>query len=509
MAELPLPRDHGDGDRELNLGEPDPGELHLGELPAAVRHVLATLIGAGHEVAVVGGALRERLHDGAVTAGDWDVATSADPDAVAALFPTARWLNRFGTVTVPGTPLVEVTTFRIEGALSRPAAPGRGPLGRLAGRGPGAPRLHDQRHRLAAGRSRRRPGRLVDPFGGRADLRAGILRAVGDPEARFAEDALRIIRGARFAAGLGLRIDPPTAAALRALAPTLNGVSGERVRDELLRMLSVPAPPSAALRQMEALGLLAVVLPEVAALRGVPQAKLIPGDALDHTMRTVDAAPAEALLRVAALLHDIGKATTLAGGHFIGHERVGADLAARVLQRLRFPAAEIARRRARDPAPHVRLRAELDRCRGTPLPAPRRPGSARAAARPSPGGQPRGGRGRGGGRGGARARRAHPTGRGGASAILAGHLAIDGNDVQAALGIGSIAGGRHDPRRAAGTRPRRPRPQRPRDAPGRWRARARRRSLASRVSGESTHSLRSLRGLPRGAARCYNRRSLT
>jgi poly(A) polymerase/tRNA nucleotidyltransferase (CCA-adding enzyme) len=436
VAELPLPRDHGDGDGELSLGEPDPGELHLGELPTAVRHVLAMLIGAGHEVAVVGGALRERLHDGAVTADDWDVATSADPEAVAALFPTARWLNRFGTVTVPGTPLVEVTAFRTEGAYRDRRRPDDVRFGAtlaedLARRDFTINAMAWQPTDLDAGH-----GRLVDPFGGGADLEAGILRAVGDPEARFAEDALRIIRGARFAAGLGLRIDPPTAAALRALAPTLSGVSGERLRDELLRMLSGPVPPSGALRQMEALGILPVVLPEVAALRGVPQAKLIPGDALDHTMRAVDAAPAEPLIRVATLLHDIGKATTLAGGHFIGHERVGADLAARVLQRLRFPAAEIAavehairhhmfayepnwtdaavRRFLRRVGPD-RLELLLALRRADNLASG--VGEAGDAAERALVERIR------------RVGAAHP-------AILAGHLAIDGNDVQAALGIG-------------------------------------------------------------------------
>ncbi len=331
MAELPLPRDGRDR------------ELILGDLPVAVRRVLAALVDAGHEVAVVGGALRDRLRDGSSAAEDWDVATSAAPEEVAALFPDARWTNRFGTVTVPGTPLVQVTAFRTEGSYVDRRRPDEVRFGAslgddLARRDFTMNAVAWQPIDLATGR-----GRIVDPFGGRDDLAAGVLRAVGDPAARFAEDALRIVRAVRFAARLGLRIDPATAAAIRELAPTVATVSGERIRDELLRMLTADAPPSLALRLMEELGILGVVLPEVAALRGVPQAKRVPGDALDHTLRAVDAAPGRPpLVRVAALFHDVGKATTLTAGHFIGHEWVGADLAERALRRLRLPAGEIA-----------------------------------------------------------------------------------------------------------------------------------------------------------------------
>ena len=126
-------------------------------------------------------------------------------------------------------------------------------------------------------------GVLVDPHRGVDDLRAGLLRAVGDPSPRFDEDALRMVRAARFAARLGLRIDAATADAIRANAPAAASLSGERVRDELLRMLEAtdPArPPSSAIRLLEELGLLTVLLPELAALRGVPQAKALAGDAL-------------------------------------------------------------------------------------------------------------------------------------------------------------------------------------------------------------------------------------
>ena len=167
---------------------------------------------------------------------------------------------------------------------------------------------------------------------------------MGDPDARIAEDALRMVRAVRFATRFDLHLDAATAEAIRRHATAARSLSGERVRDELLRILSGEAPPSRALRLMEELGLLAILLPELAALRGVPQDKALPGDALDHSLRAADALPADdPLLRLAGLLHDLGKATTLSGGHFIGHERAGAALAEGVLRRLRLPRADIDR----------------------------------------------------------------------------------------------------------------------------------------------------------------------
>ncbi len=186
-----------------------------------------------------------------------------------------------------------------------------------------------------------RRGALIDPHGGQSDLAARVLRAVGDPAERFAEDALRLIRAARFAGRFELTIAPPTEAAIRELAPTVASVSAERVRDELVRILRDDPTPSRAIGLLEQLGLLPVILPELAALRGVPQAKAVPGDALDHSLRAVDAAPPDdpPVLRLAALLHDLGKAETQRGGHFIGHEKVSAEQASEVLRRLRVPRA--------------------------------------------------------------------------------------------------------------------------------------------------------------------------
>ena len=308
-------------------------EVAYPAMPERVVGVLATLADAGHEAALVGGSVRD-LVLGDVPADNWDVATSAIPEQVVALFPGATWQNRFGTVTVGANPAVEITSYRAEGEYADRRRPTEVRFGvtldeDLARRDFTINAMAWLPTDLAA-----RRGRLVDPFGGRRDLADRLLRAVGEPLDRFAEDALRLVRAARFAGRFGLRIDPATEAAIVDLAPTVASVSQERIRDELLRMLALDLTPSGALGLLERLGLLAVVMPELTALRDVPQSKAIPGDALDHTLRAVDAAPPEPepVLRLTALLHDLGKATTLRDGHFIGHERVGAELAAVVLR---------------------------------------------------------------------------------------------------------------------------------------------------------------------------------
>jgi poly(A) polymerase/tRNA nucleotidyltransferase (CCA-adding enzyme) len=279
-----------------------------------------------------------------VDPGDWDVATAASPDVVAGLFPDSSWTNPYGTVTVRSGPMtVEVTTYRTEAGYRDARHPDQVQWGT---------RLEDDLERrdftinamawvpddLAAGR-----GHLVDPFGGQTDLTAGVLRAVGEPEQRFTEDALRLLRAVRFATTLGMTMDPATEAAVARLAPAAASLSGERVRDELLRLLAAEAP-SRGFVLMERLGLLGGLLPELAALRGVEQGKVLGGDALDHSLRTMDALPADdSILRLAGLLHDVGKASTASGGHFIGHEAAGAELVEERLRALALPRADIDR----------------------------------------------------------------------------------------------------------------------------------------------------------------------
>lgn len=291
----------------------------------------------------MGGCVRDLVRG--VEPGDWDIATSAHPEVVAALFPDSTWTNPFGTVTVRSGPMrVEVTTYRTEATYTDARHPSDVQWGTrldedLARRDFTINALAWVPDHLEAGR-----GHLVDPYGGQADLAAGVLRAVGDPVERFEEDALRLLRAVRFATTLGLMLDSALEVAVQQLAPSAARLSGERMRDELLRLLAWEGAPSAGFALMEGLGLLGVVLPELAALRGVEQGKALGGDALDHSLRTADALPpADPLLRLAGLLHDVGKAPTAADGHFIGHEAVGAQLVERRMRALAFPTTDIDR----------------------------------------------------------------------------------------------------------------------------------------------------------------------
>jgi putative nucleotidyltransferase with HDIG domain len=337
MADVPLPRP------QLSRWSPtaeDSARLAAERIaaasPSAVGRILARLAEAGHAAYVVGGSVRDALLDR--PARDWDLASDALPERVVELFPGAVYENAFGTVAVrDGDEVVEITTFRVDHEYADFRRPHRVEFGTdvatdlarrdftinaMAWGGP-----------AGAGRA------LVDPAGGLEDCAARLIRAVGDPTVRFREDALRMIRAVRLATELGFTIEPATLAAIRDQAALAGHLSGERVAAELDRLLAAPRP-SAGLRLLADTGLLAVTTPELDAQRGVGQAKIAGDDLWDHTVRAVDAAPADRpVVRWAALLHDIGKPATAADGRFIGHESVGAEMASDLLRRLRIPRA--------------------------------------------------------------------------------------------------------------------------------------------------------------------------
>jgi tRNA nucleotidyltransferase (CCA-adding enzyme) len=317
-------------------------------IPAPVLDLLRSLWAAGHAGYAVGGSLRDALLGR--PAHDWDLATDAPPDRIVGLLPGAVYENRFGTVAVRREgELYEITTFRSDHDYADFRRPHRVEwTDRLD---LDLARRDFTVNAMAWGAGRRdrageptpaAPG-LVDPFDGRADVEARILRAVGDPAARFGEDALRMIRAVRLAAQLDFTIEPATLEAIRTKAELVAHLSGERIAAELDRLLAAPTP-SVGLRLLESTGLLRSISPELAAQRGVAQDK-IPGDDLwDHTVRSVDAAPPEnPIVRLAALVHDIGKPATAADGHFYGHDKVGAELARDLLERLHYPRAVVER----------------------------------------------------------------------------------------------------------------------------------------------------------------------
>jgi tRNA nucleotidyltransferase (CCA-adding enzyme) len=319
--------------------------------PTQVWAVIDHLHAHGHAAYIVGGSVRDALL-GRVPK-DWDLATDARPDAMLLLFPGAVYENAFGTVAVRRDgEVLEITTFRNEHEYADFRRPHRLEFGDdirddLARRdftvnaiawGRDAPEA-----RVAADASDAslvEPA-IVDPFDGIADLGRRVLRAVGDPGTRFREDALRMVRAVRLAATRELEVEPATRRAIADNAPLVVHLSGERIGTELTHLLAAPRP-SVGLRLAQETGLLAVVSPELGAQRGVPQNKVAGEDLWDHTLRAVDAAPADRpIVRLAALLHDLGKPATLADGHFHHHDDVGASQAVELLERLRFPRAAI------------------------------------------------------------------------------------------------------------------------------------------------------------------------
>ena len=313
--------------------------------PDSVLTILGRLWASGHAGYVVGGSLRDVLLGREPS--DWDMASDALPERLVELFPGAVYENRFGTVGVREAGEVhEITTFRTDHEYADFRRPHRIEFGNrieldLA-------RRDFTINAMAWGADA--PGEgvaatpvLVDPHGGLADVEARTLRAVGDPRARFEEDALRMVRAVRLATTLDFDIEAGTLAAIAAQSSLVAHLSAERVAAEVEKLLAAGLP-SVGLRLMAATGILAVISPELAAQRGLPQNK-IPGDDLwDHTVRTVDAVSSEhPVVRLAALLHDIGKPATMANGHFLGHDAVGAELAVAFMERLRLPKAVIER----------------------------------------------------------------------------------------------------------------------------------------------------------------------
>ncbi len=298
---------------------------------------LQAALGPDAELALVGGAVRDELLGRAHA--DWDLATALLPEAVMARARTAglRVIPtgiQHGTVTVilDGEP-VEITTFRSDGDYRD-------------GRHPESVRLgvslaEDLARRDFTINAMAQPldgGRLVDPHGGQADLRAKVIRAVGDPLQRFAEDGLRPLRACRFAAQLGFGIEAGTLAAIPARLPVARKVAVERVLVELTKLLT-GIHPEIGLERLRESGLLDLWLPELAPMKGCGQNRHHRFDVWDHTLAVVRLAPADAALRWAALLHDAGKPGTRTdeGGevHFYGHEGRSLELAATLLGRLK------------------------------------------------------------------------------------------------------------------------------------------------------------------------------
>ena len=304
-------------------------------IPSPVRACMDALENAGFATYLVGGCVRDAYLG--LPPHDFDLCTAALPEQTEAVFSHRKLVlagKKHGTVgVITEDGVVEITTFRLEGGYE------------------------DSRHPqwvnfvtdIEADLSRRdftvgamaySPTRgFADPFGGRSDLDRRILRAVGDPAARFEEDALRILRGIRFAARFRLTVEKATHEAMIALAPRLNNIARERVFEELCRFLLWAKTEDL----LTFAPILAAAIPELAPTIGFDQHS--PHHAYDiftHTAHVTAAVPADLPLRWAALLHDVGKPATFTTdetgrGHFYTHAKIGAELADRILHGLKAP----------------------------------------------------------------------------------------------------------------------------------------------------------------------------
>jgi poly(A) polymerase len=303
--------------------------------------ICATLRRNGYQALLAGGCVRDLLL--ARVPVDYDIATDTLPDQVMALFPDSVAVGaQFGVVFIPRDGFkVEVATFRSDGNYSD----GRRPDQVLYAK---SPEEDVQRRDFTINGLMMRPetSDVLDFVGGQADLKAGVIRAIGEPDRRFTEDKLRLMRAVRFAARFGFAIEPETFAAIRRHAHEIGVVSAERLRDELTKLLT----EGAARRGFELLdetGLLAGVLPEVAAMKGVEQPPQYhpEGDVWTHTLLMLEGLPAgpPATLAWGVLLHDVGKPPTFRSVaetgdriRFDGHVDIGVRMGEEICRRFRF-----------------------------------------------------------------------------------------------------------------------------------------------------------------------------
>jgi poly(A) polymerase/tRNA nucleotidyltransferase (CCA-adding enzyme) len=310
------------------------------EVPAEVIAVSKTLAEAGFEAYLVGGCVRDMLL--AREPKDWDVATDAKPAEVQKLFPESVYENDFGTVGVktesedPRVKIIEITTYRIEGKYTDQRHPDEVKF---------AAHIEDdlaRRDFTVNAMAMDMKGDVIDPFGGERDIKERVLRTVGAPEERFGEDALRLMRAVRFSVELDFEIEMNTRRAIVKLAGGLESIAKERVRDELVKILMTPNAAKGIIL-LEELDLLRYVLPELREGIGVGQNKHHVYTVFEHSVRALDYAAREdysLVVRMAALLHDVGKPKVKGGdgfdSTFYQHEYVGARMAVKALDRLRF-----------------------------------------------------------------------------------------------------------------------------------------------------------------------------
>ena len=328
-------------------------------IPKEVAQIVARLGSAGHQAYPVGGCVRDLLLARVSTdeggrgekPKDWDVTTSAKPEEIMALFPDSFYENRFLTVTVktgsddPALAEIEITTFRAEGKYTDKRHPDEVRF---------AETLEEDLSRrdftvnamalnITIHDTRNTTHEIIDLFGGQEDLKKKLIHAVGNPEERFDEDALRMMRAVRLAAELGFALEDETARAIQTHAGKMAFIAKERIRDEFIKIVESPRAGEG-VRLLQRLGLFAHVIPELEQGIGVENRPRV-FSVYEHNLKAFEygvKAGYATDVRIAALLHDVGKPATKGpekNGEwtFYGHDVVGGRMAAQILTRLHFP----------------------------------------------------------------------------------------------------------------------------------------------------------------------------
>ncbi|MFH1246687.1 MAG: HD domain-containing protein [Candidatus Liptonbacteria bacterium] len=310
------------------------------QVPKEVRAILGLLEKEGHKAYLVGGCVRDILLGR--TPKDWDVATDATPEEIQKIFPENVYENNFGTVGVKtdsedlSLKVVEVTTFRIEGRYTDKRHPDEVRFAKTIEED-----LSRRDFTINAIAMSADSG-MVDPFGGAADLEKRVLRTVHDPDERFSEDALRLMRAVRFSVELGFKIDQDAFVAIKKLSKLLKDVAVERIRDEFTKIIMTKRATEG-VDLLENTGLMAYIIPELCEGIGATQNKHHVYTVYEHSLRSLDYVAKEdasLTVRLATLLHDVGKPRTKGGdgpnATFHGHEVVGARMTRKILERLHY-----------------------------------------------------------------------------------------------------------------------------------------------------------------------------
>ena len=314
-------------------------------VPEEVRSIAETLEKAGFEAYLVGGCVRDVLLNREPK--DWDVATNATPDKIQEIFPDSVYENDFGTVGVKvqdsssKVQVVEVTTFREEGKYTDRRHPDEVKFAKTIEED--LSRRDFTINALAINFAKGKFDKIIDPYGGEKDLKDNLIKTVGLPDERFQEDALRLMRAVRLATELNFQIEMNTRHAIEKNAGLLEMIAKERIRDELIKILMADRAAQGIIL-LEELNLLQYIIPELREGLGCGQNKHHIYTVFEHNVRALDYTAKQnysLLVRLASLLHDVGKPATKRGdgpdSTFHGHEVIGGRITAQIVDRLRFP----------------------------------------------------------------------------------------------------------------------------------------------------------------------------